>query len=975
MGLNHMSTSSILSSIESDLARHKLKKKKKQLKRKPLKSHDETKQNAKTFENGAVPLDFDIQMKPIKSPKKTKKSSSSSIVSKKKKKKEKSKRKSKRTSERQEHNLSNELNLESSPGQSLKSSKVEKKKTSSCKSLKPSSASKSSPTMNVEKSWTFPLELSEEVYDEALKDDSPMRTKIKKVKSKKKERQSEDQRGRSKDRNDASKTRTSRTPRARSVGSIGSRQKLPFCPIEDEIVIPHDDPALLVDNDRAEKSKITVGRPDESLKSERKPKTTKYERDPQSYSEKDDGLLSSNSPDSSEAYSGINPKITKILSGQRPSVQRQDIPGQVHALLGAIKPVSSSDLNRESPIPRVPSSWNGQDSEVNSEGQSPISTSKADAIRYFEALATPSRMQRKLLPDDLHTPKARRRIINSLNMTPATPSKKANAPPRKRDLGSFLQQDKDSERQGFLDAAVALLQDKSKESEVASLVKRISDANGFPKTRRLSMRDNDFTCDLIHSIQNKPTVTQIRIDSDAVFGTVSTTLLFQFVGSLRINLHLTALQFRGVELGNDFLYALAATMESNFVLKKIDLSKNCFTNEGLAEFCQAIGNFNETCKTLNLKDQTTPISVASQDSVLDAFRKNKSLIKVKLDFQSEDGEELLGEIMKGNRKKPIYPIKDEKLLTLLKDEVEVAEELANERKVAEEILQVPDHDWGYLYELALLFDKHKLKREIQALEEGPSENQKIIKANENLTGKQKSEFLFGKFKDILEDSVACFNQDGSFLTDEFIAKFLVEEEDTSSIVFDFNGQWKLFKRFPPEDPFRSLIVTKFVNAIVTHPRANEFTGINMANTGCGNDFLITLSQRLLEDCSLLPNLQMINFETNYINEPGVSALAKLIANPHSAKYLQVVRLENQNSLLKSKGELALMKAMCVNRSVVVLGLRIRNLLERQQIGKYLLRNIDFIRKGRQHHKLGCRSGENREGDVLQMEECYTFVKL
>ena len=82
-----------------------------------------------------------------------------------------------------------------------------------------------------------------------------------------------------------------------------------------------------------------------------------------------------------------------------------------------------------------------------------------------------------------------------------------------------------------------------------------------------------------------------------------------------------------------------------------------------------------------------------------------------------------------------------------------------------------------------------------------------------------------------------------------------EEEDTSSIVFDFNGQWKLFKRFPPEDPFRSLIVTKFVNAIVTHPRANEFTGINMANTGCGNDFLITLSQRLLEDCSLLPNLE------------------------------------------------------------------------------------------------------------------------
>jgi hypothetical protein len=94
---------------------------------------------------------------------------------------------------------------------------------------------------------------------------------------------------------------------------------------------------------------------------------------------------------------------------------------------------------------------------------------------------------------------------------------------------------------------------------------------------------------------------------------------------------------------------------------------------------------------------------------------------------------------------------------------------------------------------------------------------------------------------------------------------------------------------------------------------------------------------------------MVNFETNYINEAGVVALSHLIASPTSCKYLQVIRLENQKGLLKSKGEFALAKAMRVNRSIVVVSLGIRNLLERQQIGKYVVRNVDFIRQARQRH--------------------------
>jgi hypothetical protein len=112
---------------------------------------------------------------------------------------------------------------------------------------------------------------------------------------------------------------------------------------------------------------------------------------------------------------------------------------------------------------------------------------------------------------------------------------------------------------------------------------------------------------------------------------------------------------------------------------------------------------------------------------------------------------------------------------------------------------------------------------------------------------------------------------------------------------------------------------------------------------------MALEDQFSIDDSSLPNLQMLNFETNYINEAGVVALSHLIASPNCCKFLQVIRLENQKGLLKSKGEFALAKAMRVNKSIVVVSLCIRNLLERQQIGKYVVRNVDLIRQARQRH--------------------------
>jgi leiomodin len=59
----------------------------------------------------------------------------------------------------------------------------------------------------------------------------------------------------------------------------------------------------------------------------------------------------------------------------------------------------------------------------------------------------------------------------------------------------------------------------------------------------------------------------------------------------------------------------------------------------------------------------------------------------------------------------------------------------------------------------------------------------------------------------------------------------------------------------------------------------------------------------------------------------------------------------------------LAKAMRINYSVVVLSLRIRNLMERQQISKYVVRNVEFIRQARQRYFKA--TGQQRERNQVE----------
>jgi Leucine Rich repeat len=59
----------------------------------------------------------------------------------------------------------------------------------------------------------------------------------------------------------------------------------------------------------------------------------------------------------------------------------------------------------------------------------------------------------------------------------------------------------------------------------------------------------------------------------------------------------------------------------------------------------------------------------------------------------------------------------------------------------------------------------------------------------------------------------------------------------------------------------------------------------------------------------------------------------------------------------------LAKAMRMNFSVVVLSLRIRNLMERQQINKYVVRNVEYIRQARQRYFKA--TGQQRERNQVE----------
>jgi hypothetical protein len=359
-----------------------------------------------------------------------------------------------------------------------------------------------------------------------------------------------------------------------------------------------------------------------------------------------------------------------------------------------------------------------------------------------------------------------------------------------------------------------------------------------------------------------------------------------------------------------------------------------------------------------------------QDSILEALEQNRSLVEVYVDFEatgfpketSLDAQEQLDIILRRNQLHLKWPMAsdnctqchgwDIKLIEFLRNQTEFMEcmcedlafdDLSNfDWDIIEGDETSENVDWEYMYKLSELFDTNRT-RDIIA----------TPIAETNASSTLKCPFLNPRsfhFERSLQDAnlAASLTPDGSFLTDNFITKYLKEDEDIiGRLVFNFCGQSFVFKRFTIGDPSRNLIVSKFVDAILSHPRANDITGINMANSCVGSDFFVYLADRCIGNPSMLPKLNSLNVETNYLGESGIIAICRCIANPSTWKYLQVVKLENQKSLLSSRAELALARAVTLNKSIVSVSLRVRNLHEKRVIDREVSAHLDLLRQARQ----------------------------
>eukprot|EP00522_Entomoneis_paludosa_P007395 CAMPEP_0172454644 /NCGR_PEP_ID=MMETSP1065-20121228/11568_1 /TAXON_ID=265537 /ORGANISM="Amphiprora paludosa, Strain CCMP125" /LENGTH=1800 /DNA_ID=CAMNT_0013207001 /DNA_START=205 /DNA_END=5607 /DNA_ORIENTATION=+ len=116
----------------------------------------------------------------------------------------------------------------------------------------------------------------------------------------------------------------------------------------------------------------------------------------------------------------------------------------------------------------------------------------------------------------------------------------------------------------------------------------------------------------------------------------------------------------------------------------------------------------------------------------------------------------------------------------------------------------------------------------------------------------------------------------------------------------------------------------------------------------------------------LPNLQVLNLETNRISADGIVALSRIIANDKVWRFLQVLKLEGQKVGLKNTIEETLGEAVRCSPSLVVVSLHMQYWLPRNQIHNTCVSNLDHIRQARIRHN--AKTGHvNRDRKRNEME--------
>lgn len=278
-------------------------------------------------------------------------------------------------------------------------------------------------------------------------------------------------------------------------------------------------------------------------------------------------------------------------------------------------------------------------------------------------------------------------------------------------------------------------------------------------------------------------------------------------------------------------------------------------------------------------------------------------------------------------------------------------------------------DWAHFYKLSVQYEHLKAI----GIEETKDPNAAPKSAARLKAPTKKHEAGDKKnIKSSLEGLVGgtSFTANGNFLTQDYFDQYLVDNPKHKTLTFDFSGQSKLFKRFDRKDSEQRKIAEQYVTALLQHPRANEITMLNMSNALLPDVFLVALAQQCQEKKGL-PALQVLNLESNLIAQNGVVALAQCLVDTSTWRFLQVLKLENQKMQLPADAEETLGEALLQCRNLVVVSLRVRGGLPRQQINNSVAHNIDVLRQARRHH--AASTGTLKERKRNEMEQYFDKI--
>ena len=289
---------------------------------------------------------------------------------------------------------------------------------------------------------------------------------------------------------------------------------------------------------------------------------------------------------------------------------------------------------------------------------------------------------------------------------------------------------------------------------------------------------------------------------------------------------------------------------------------------------------------------------------------------------------------------------------------------ARNKLVAPKEKKLGKSDWKFLYELAEQYDAYKAQ-EAEASKKKTSNNSK---QNSPLSNSQPVDIknnLNNIFGGGLDGVASNYDAKGSFLNKQYFDQYLVQH--SSGIALEFSNETGLYKRFIRKDQEQRMISQKFAAALTKHPKAKKITMLNMSSALIPDSFLVALC----DYCHGLPNLQVLNLESNDLGREGIEALSKCIASPKGFNRLQILKLENQKKDISAGAEEVLGDAIVQSQSLVQVGLVIKGGVPRQQVSNTIQANLDNLRLARREH--ASKKGKLKARKRNEMEALFDTI--